>query len=235
MTPQQTRKAPIRNTSAVPRTRKLDFAPSIQVSQQAENEPVNNEVPLPSPQTPHAMPAEKTILPQAITPRSIPLPPVSDTPYHAPVPRTLALSTPRGPVTLHKALLVKSARKAWEVSRTQAGVEGAIQTGSIETRRKSWSPKSGGRKSVPVEPVPAADDHDDDDEDESEGSEEGEAVDDEQQEQQLTEGELQWVYENGQGEGSFESEDSEDLESLEADMSLDLVGGSLLTLNDPDD
>jgi hypothetical protein len=56
----------------------------------------------------------------------------------------VALSTPRGPVTLHKALLLRSARKAWEATRT-GGVDDAIEDGAVEIKRKSLSPK---RKSI---------------------------------------------------------------------------------------
>ena len=86
------------------------------------------------------------------TPTSIPLPPPNETPYNAPstplpVPSHRALATPRGPLSLHKALLVHSARKVWEASKP-AGVDGAIRSGDVETRRKSSSPKKSPENSV---------------------------------------------------------------------------------------
>lgn len=186
MTPPQTRKAAPRNTSAVPRTRKMAKPPVAKVS----------EIIVPTIEVP---PPE--------TPRSIPLPPPAGTPYEVVTPRVtpqVVLSTPRGPVSLHKALLLRSARKAWEESRSP-GVEGAIEVGDIEVRRKSLSPKRGSpKKSLTPMPVEEEADH----EDEDSGL--------------PFSGELQWIHEDGRAEATLDDSDS-DMDSFEADMSLDNV------------
>ncbi|WWC57837.1 uncharacterized protein I303_100372 [Kwoniella dejecticola CBS 10117] len=218
MTPQLARKAPMRNTSAVPRTRKL---PSAEKEDEVPktNSPVSKESPAP------ATPPK--------TPRSVPLPESAETPYNppvtpsakaasTPVPARVALSTPKGPATLRKALLLRSARKVWQDSR-EAGVEGAIQNGQVETRRKSISPKTrAGRKSTtPIPEIPVK--QVDEDEDMSEEEREQE----QEQEGAPTESPLQWVEEDGTAEVSFESESS-GRDSFEADMSLDLPGQGVI-------
>ncbi|WWC85540.1 uncharacterized protein L201_000404 [Kwoniella dendrophila CBS 6074] len=218
MTPQQTRRAPLRNTSAVARTRNQANTKLLKELSQAEQKapstsPVSKDSPTP------ATPPK--------TPRSVPLPTASDTPYNppttpaaqkvnnTPVPARVALSTPKGPATLRKALLLRSARKVWQESRA-AGVEGAIEAGSVETRRKSTSPRDrAGRKSIT--PAPA---HDEDEEMSDE--------EDVQEEQIKSEnGTLEWVHEDGTAEVSFES-DSSGHDSLEADVSLDIPGQGVI-------
>ncbi|WWD06077.1 hypothetical protein V865_004162 [Kwoniella europaea PYCC6329] len=225
MTPQQTRKAPLRNTSAVPRTRKMAATENIEAKQIDDKSTSQVSKDSPAPATPPK------------TPRSVPLPTAGDTPYNppatpssqkvssTPVPARVALSTPKGPATLRKALLLRSARKVWQESRA-SGVEGAIEAGNIETRRKSTSPKTrAGRKSttpIPEIPAPQSEDQDMSDEEENEA---GEAQN----------GELKWVYEDGTAEVSFES-DSSGQDSLEADQSLDIPGQSIIefTINHPE-
>lgn len=128
-------------------------------------------------------------------------------------------------MTLHKALLLRSARKAWVESRPN-DVDDAVADGKIEVgRRKSKSPsKEEGaeskrksltpRKSVPA-PEPDSDISDED----------------EQEEQEIAEGraELQWVQEDPGVDGSFAESDSAD-DSLEADMSLDIVSLAGVTM-----
>ncbi|WWC97303.1 hypothetical protein V866_004182 [Kwoniella sp. B9012] len=225
MTPQQIRKAPLRNTSAVPRTRKMAGTEPIEAKQVNDKatSPVSKDSPTP------ATPPK--------TPRSVPLPTTGDTPYNppvtpsskgvtsTPVPARVALSTPKGPATLRKALLLRSARKVWQESRA-SGVEGAIEAGNIETRRKSTSPKTrAGRKSTtpfPEIPAPQSKDQDMSDEEENEAGE-------------TQNGELIWVHEDGTAEVSFES-DSSGQDSLEADQSLDIPGQSVIefTINHPE-
>lgn len=144
------------------------------------------------------------------TPRSIPLPPSSETPYQAaptPEPKItarVALATPKGSSSLRKSLLLHSARKVWETSRS-TGVEGAIESGEVEVRRKSLSPKVGTPKRVPM-PV---------DEEEEEVEEDGEAEEEREEE-------LKWVYEDGKA-NTFLGDSDESMDSFEADMSLDIV------------
>jgi hypothetical protein len=131
------------------------------------------------------------------------------------------MSTPRGPVSLHKALLLRSARKAWQDGQAK-NVDGAIIVGDIETKRKSLSPKAQARRSLnSSQPPPDA---------QEDESEEDSAEDDE-----ISQEELQWVYEDGRASNSIEVSD-ESMESLEADQSLDIVSvvssgvGRLLTI-----
>ncbi|OCF59896.1 hypothetical protein L486_02569 [Kwoniella mangroviensis CBS 10435] len=225
ITPQQTRKAPLRNTSAVPRTKRMAATENTEPKQidDKSTSPVSKDAPAP------ATPPK--------TPRSVPLPTTGDTPYNppatpsyqkvssTPVPARVALSTPKGPATLRKALLLRSARKVWQESRA-SGVEGAIEAGNVETRRKSTSPKTrAGRKSttpIPEVPAPQPEDQDMSDEGEDEAGE-------------PQNGELIWVHEDGTAEVSFES-DSSGYDSLEADQSLDIPGQSVIefTINHPE-
>jgi hypothetical protein len=211
MTPQQKRKAPMRNTSAVPRTRQLQTAPV----ESRHQEQVNGAA---SPHTPRSVPlpptadtpygsAENSPAPLK-TPRSVPLPPTDNTPYQ--VTAQVAMSTPKGPFSLHKALLLRSARKAWQSSQAQ-NVEGAIANGDVETKRKSLSPKGQARKSLNM-PV------------EEEVSEEEEEEDEDEDQE---EGQLQWVYEDGRASISVDESD-ESIDSLEADQALDIVSLSTL-------
>lgn len=149
--------------------------------------------------TPYASP-ENTPAPSAKTPRSVPLPPTDNTPYK--VTAQVAMSTPKGPVSLHKALLLRSARKAWQSSQAQ-GVDGAIVNGDVTTKRKSLSPKAQARKSLTPMPVPEVEEVSEEEEDEEEG-------------------ELQWVYEDGRASISIDESDSS-IDSLEAEQSLDIV------------
>ncbi|WVQ94019.1 hypothetical protein IAU59_001097 [Kwoniella sp. CBS 9459] len=224
MTPQQTRKAPLRNTSAVPRTRKVANPNSTSASEEVA----------PEHQVERASEVDTTPATPPKSPRSVPLPAAMDTPYNppatpasqkmsaTPVPARVALSTPKGPATLRKALLLRSARKVWQESN-EAGVEGAIQKGNVETRRKSLSPITrSGRKSVtPVPESPMVQlGHDEEIQEDVPESAEAEAP-------TPSTGELRWVHEDGTAEASFES-DSSGGDSLEADMSLDIPGKGVI-------
>lgn len=226
MTPQQARKAPIRNTSAVARTRKqvsFDHQPTEAASSQlASPSPASpktpRSVPLPAGgETPYAS-NSSTPEQSKVTPRSVPLPPADNTPYK--VPAQVALSTPRGPFSLHKALLVRSARKRWESDQAQGqGIEGAIEKGNVSIKRKSLSPIArDSRKSLTPMPdaLPPSDDEEEDSEEE-----------DEDEDEMVADGELQWIYENGTRDASVDESDSS-LESFEADMSMEIV--SLVSL-----
>ncbi|KIY35243.1 hypothetical protein I305_02149 [Cryptococcus gattii E566] len=192
LTPQQKAKAPLRNTSAVPRTRKLS-APEATEDTANGSALDKSTPPPPSPQK---------------NPQSLPITPV-------PIPAHVALSTPKGPATLRKALLLRSARKVWHETHA-TGVDGAIQDGFVETtRRKSTSPRGGRKSSSPQEinPQEAVVDNnvemDVDTELEPSINETGE-------------NQLEWVYEDGQAEVSFDSESSY-MDSFDADVSLDIV------------
>jgi hypothetical protein len=208
MTPQRKGKAPMRPTSAVPSTRQLHTTP-------AQNRPQELDGTA-SPHTPRSVPLPPTAdtpygsveSTPAKTPRSVPLPPADNTPYQ--VTAQVAMSTPKGPFSLHKALLLRSARKAWQSSQAQ-NVEGAIVNGDITTKRKSLSPKGQARKSLTPAPV------------EEESEEEEEEDEDEDQE----EGQLHWVYEDGRASVSVDESD-ESIDSLEADQSLDIVSSRML-------
>lgn len=123
----------------------------------------------------------------------------------------VALTTPRGSGSLRKSLLLKSARKAWKETQSP-GLEGAIENGNVQVRRKSLSPKV-------VSPVPL-------DESASEDEEEVEQVQGEV-EMQLDEGaedgpqEFEWVEEEGLDASMVESESDA---SFEANESLEIVG-----------
>lgn len=211
MTPQQKRKAPMRNTSAVPRTRQLHTVPVTTQRQEeagASSPHTPRSVPLPpTADTPYGS-VENSPVPVK-TPRSVPLPPADNTPYQ--VTAQVAMSTPKGPFSLHKALLLRSARKAWQSSQAQ-NVEGAIVNGDITTKRKSLSPKAQARRSLST-PV----------EEEQEVSDEEEEDEDDDKE----EGQLQWVYEDGRASVSVDESD-ESIDSLEADQSLDIVSLTIL-------
>ena len=177
MTPQQTSKVPLRNTSAVPRTRKT--SPPATKIVTTETSPTTN-------------PAQKLQTPVKVSAK-------------------VALSTSRTNGSLRKALLVRSARKAWIDTRSP-GVDGAIEAGEVEINRKSASPRSAEKR---VTPMPTT--QSDDEEDEEQGQSEEEDA-----EQQNTVKELQWVQEDGQEDVSLEESDS-DRDSFDADMSLDIV------------
>ncbi|WVF66404.1 hypothetical protein IAT40_001144 [Kwoniella sp. CBS 6097] len=227
MTPQQTRKAPLRNTSAVPRTCKVAIANKAAPMERGSSEG----------QAEKAVKVDITPATPPKSPRSVPLPAAMDTPYNppatpasqkmsaTPVPARVALSTPKGPATLRKALLLRSARKVWQESR-DAGVDGAIQNGSVETRRKSLSPitRAGRKSTTPMPEVPAEPNNDD--EDEHEKIAESNSAED----PTGPSGQLQWVYEDGTAEASFES-DSSGGDSLEADTSLDIPGRGIINFS----
>ncbi|WVQ91375.1 hypothetical protein IAS59_005173 [Cryptococcus gattii] len=200
LTPQQKAKAPLRNTSAVPRTRKLS-APEATEDTANGSALDKSTPPPPSPQK---------------NPQSLPITPV-------PIPAHVALSTPKGPATLRKALLLRSARKVWHETHA-TGVDGAIQDGFVETtRRKSTSPRGGRKSSSPQEinPQEAVVDNnvemDVDTELEPSINETGE-------------NQLEWVYEDGQAEVSFDSESSY-MDSFDADVSLDIPGQGVMQLD----
>lgn len=192
MTPQQKGKVPLRNTSAVPRTRKL----SPETTEDSADKPALDKSSTPPPSSPHQ------------NPQSFPITPV-------PVPAHVALSTPKGPATLRKALLLRSARKVWQETHA-TGVDGAIQDGFVETnRRKSTSPRGGRKSSSPQEinPQEAVIDND-------VGMDAG--AEPELPNNETGENQLEWVYEDGQAEISFDSESS-NMDSFDADVSLDIV------------
>ena len=153
MTPQQKQKAPLRNTSAVPRTRKMQTAPS--------------------------------------TPPKI----------HA----SLALTTPRGSSSLRKSLLVHSARQTWKDTQSP-GIEGAIENGDVQIRRRSSSPRVARSKSPSLSPEAS----------------------DEEMDGEEHHGELQWVQEDGQAHAAAVDSDSDANDSFEADASLDIVSRDVL-------
>lgn len=229
MTPQQVRKAAPRNTSAVPRTRKLPPPErELQPAAAPESQLESSDVVAPSSEDHEE--AETNPADAPSTPRSVPLPPAGDTPYastpqqRVSVPANVALSTPRGPVTLHKALLLRSARKAWEETRSP-GIDGAVESGSVVTKRKSLSPKTKTpRKSLTPRPSMAIQDPESpvaEQEGDEAAYDEDEQVDDVEEEQ----GGIRWVHEDGTAEVSFEDSES-DHDSLDADMSLDVVSVS---------
>lgn len=76
------------------------------------------------------------------------------TPNHIPV--QIAMTTPKGPSTLRKALLLKSARKTWHETRSpQSPVDNAIEDGSVQVRRKSrGSPGAASARSPSKSPKP---------------------------------------------------------------------------------
>lgn len=194
MTPQMKRNVEIRNTSAVPRTRKLEQPP-------AEED-------------------EETDAPPAVNaPRSVPLPSeVPATPGPAPlVPARVAYSTPRGSNSLRKSLLVHSARKVWEKERLKT-VDGSIEAGHIETHRRrrssSFGPRKTPRKSLPM-PESESSSDDDVNQDLAEDNELVEGSSDKENAPSL-----QWVYEDGQGGSSMLEDSDSDRESLDADMSI---------------
>jgi len=117
------------------------------------------------------------------------------------VPVTVALSTPRGPGSLRKSLLLKSARQIWKETQSP-GLEGAIENGSVQTRRKSLSPRVGTPSKAAPPPESASE------------SEEEEEV----QHENVLAG-----VDHADGSRDVSMEDSEDAESLAADVSLDLV------------
>ena len=118
------------------------------------------------------------------------------------VSHTVALSTPRGPGSLRKSLLLKSARQTWKETQSP-GLEGAIENGSVQTRRKSLSPKVG----TPSKAAPPPDSSDSEEE--------------EEEEQAPTAGEMS--DEEKLAEAAEEMSLDEDAESLAADVSLDIV------------
>lgn len=197
MTPQQSGKAPLRNISAVPRTRRQ---PAISIEQPIA---IENVAP--------------------VSPRSIPLPGPSSTPYTKPetpvaITAKVALATPRGPNSLRKALLVKSARKVWETNRSP-GVDGAVESGDIQVRRKSKSPSQSPRRTPKksLTPFPT-----------SNATEElpdivgGPDSPSPQNHEATGPKEFEWIEEDIEGDMSVESSDSGG-DSFEADMSLDIV------------
>ncbi|ORX33569.1 hypothetical protein BD324DRAFT_639344 [Kockovaella imperatae] len=126
--------------------------------------------------------------------------------------------TPKGSPSLRKSLLVRSARKAWEQTRSP-GVQGAVDKGLVATRRKSSglspkkvSPTKEAKAVVAREPVSL------------------------EQEMKTQEAprvplqEIQWIAEDGVSNISISDSDS-DKDSLEADVSLDIPGQSVFSLN----
>ncbi|KAK8845388.1 hypothetical protein IAR55_006101 [Kwoniella newhampshirensis] len=230
MTPQQTRKAPLRNTSAVPRTRKINGPTNgelVEKMREESRQPAGAIVTMP--ETPR-------------TPRSVPLPATSDTPYNppttplpqrlptTPVPAHVAMATPKGPATLRKALLLRSARRVWQETRA-TGVEGAIQSGEIVVRRKSLSPKTkASNKTVASVQDPRSESSSDEEEAEPEIEEHNHAIEELQTSEEVqVDGQLQWIHEDGTAEVSFDS-DSSGVDSQDADMSLDIPGQTVLHL-----
>ncbi|RXK37645.1 hypothetical protein M231_05057 [Tremella mesenterica] len=154
-----------------------------------------------TPRNTSAVPRTRTFLP---IPTLSPAPPPQAMARQL-VPAQVALSTPRGSSSLRKSLLLRSARRVWE-ENLSPGLEGAIQSGDVEIKRKSLSPKWTGKKSLTPRPSLGSDDDSESDEDQG----------DNQIQQQETTEEAQAVPSN-----------EEDMDSLEADISLDLEVNTL--------
>lgn len=231
MTPQPKGKAPLRNTSAIPRTRTLTFAlptktsyPRVATGEEPDNDSVSEEEEAEEVEDDAAgkeleqeevagLEVEDDLAPpQTPTPISIPLPP-ADEPSYSPMggprrpmvsPRS-AYATPRGAGSdsLRRALLLRSARKAWEMSHPE-GIENEIANGNIEVRRR----RSAGRKTLSPPAVVPSD---------SNSSDEVSSDEDKENAPQ----QLQWVYENGQAEVSqLDDSDSDRETSFDIDNSI---------------
>jgi len=134
------------------------------------------------------------------------------------VPGTVALSTPRGPGSLRKSLLLKSARQIWKETQSP-GLEGAIENGSVQTRRKSLSPRVG----TPSKTAAAADSSSESSEeefDEEFDQKMGQIMADESDREAKREMEEE---ELAEGVEDMSVDESDDAESLAADVSLDIV------------
>jgi len=186
--------------------------------------------------TPHPVPAHE---PPPTSPRAAPVPlpeplpaPAPATPRAVPqvIPARVAYSTPRGSDSLRKSLLLRSARKVWEAERLKS-VDGSIEAGHIEVRRRKSSFGVGGtpRKSLPLPPpeLSSSEDEDDDEEEEEDDDEELYEAGPSDKENAPA---LKWIYEDGQGAHSAPDDSDSDRESLDMDMSI----VSLKTLSETD-
>lgn len=126
------------------------------------------------------------------------------------VPSKVAMASPRGAYSMHKALLVRSARKAWQETRSPS-IEDAIEDGMVQTRRKSSSPRASprGRSTEANELLM----------DGQEGADEAYAVDAQEQTEQQNDFEAADAHREGDSDG----------DSFEADLSLDFVSPSART------
>ncbi|BEJ14593.1 hypothetical protein CspHIS471_0403600 [Cutaneotrichosporon sp. HIS471] len=210
MTPQPKGRAPLRNTSAVPRTRTITFVlpdkSQLERHTPTEEDSVSDENEISEEEDMEALEEgvyedgdegidDDVPAPATPTPSSIPLPDV--TPMGGPrrqlaSPRA-AYSTPRGAGSdaLRRALLIRSARKRIEAETETVEPEVEVVPNHFEGRRR----RSSGRTLSPPQP-------------DSESSEE-----DEDKENTP----LQWVYEDGQG--GLDDSDS-DRDSLDTEYSI---------------
>ena len=173
MTPQPAGKAPLRNTSVAPRTRVL-------AASRLQGQPAMIDF--------EAQAAGNVAEQESVTPQT----------SRNPVPAQVAMTTPRGSSSLRKSLLLRSARKVWEENRSP-GIDGAIESGAVEVRRKSLSPKYTTRRSADPGSSPIA-------EPSSAGQVECEESGDEES-----------------PSGEMNSSGSSEMDSLVADVSLDIV------------
>lgn len=140
----------------------------------------------------------------------------SPTPARAPetpskVPSKVAMASPPGAYSMHKALLVRSARKAWQETRSPS-IEDAIEDGMVQTRRKSSSPRASPRaKSVEANDLQM---------NHQEGPSEAE-----EREEDAAMGAQEQNEDAMEGAYTHQANDS-DGDSFEADMSLDLVSST---------
>ncbi|BEI99290.1 hypothetical protein CcaverHIS631_0403330 [Cutaneotrichosporon cavernicola] len=216
MTPQPKGRAPLRNTSAVPRTRTITFVlpdkSQLERHTPTEKDSVSDENEISEEEDMEALEEggyedgdegidDDVPAPATPTPSSIPLPDV--TPMGGPrrqlaSPRA-AYATPRGAGSdaLRRALLIRSARKRIEAETETVEPEVEVIPNHFEGRRR----RSSGRTLSPPQP-------------DSESSEEDEDKDN---------APLQWVYEDGQG--GLDDSDS-DRDSL--DMEYSIPGARIL-------
>lgn len=206
MTPQLKSKVQIRNTSAVPRTRKLQFS----LPGEGENEdraaqfddatedprPTATSSPAPLPLASDT----SSLLP--MTPVRLPVPAIS---------AQLAYSIPRGPVSLRKSVVIRNGWRAELDSKPKQDIDTEIAKGHIETRRRrSSSGLSSGRKSLsPKMPVATA-----------ESSSESSESDDDKENTPTSQASLRWVYENGMEDVSQLDDSDSDGGSFEFDSTL---------------
>jgi hypothetical protein len=134
------------------------------------------------------------------------------------VPGTVALSTPRGPGSLRKSLLLKSARKIWKDTQSP-GLEGAIENGSVQTRRKSLSPRVGTPSKIGPAPASSSESS------EEEFDEEFDQVMGQEMADAFYHDAMKEMEEEELAEGveDMSVDEQEDSESLGADISLEIV------------
>ena len=156
--------------------------------------------------------------------------PTPSSPLPQRVPAKIALSTPKGRMSLLKHTVLQSARKQW-IAQKPSGLEAAMEDGQIEVRRKSTSPTKA-RASMSIQH-----EEEDDEESDEEDAENAGAGADHQEEitgHDLAAQQAEDSYESHEAEqdkdervdleqeGQAYDEDSAE-DSLEADLSLDMV------------